>query len=90
VKTEFKESFARDLKRLKDKAVLGQVKAAIEQIEQASTVQEVSRLKRLSAGSGGNYYRIRIGDYRLGLVIENNVAIFVRCLNRKEIYRFFP
>ena len=65
------------------------MKAAIEQIEQAATLQEVSRLKRL-AGSGDNYYRIRIGDYRLGPVVENDVVIFVRCLNRKEIYRFFP
>ncbi len=89
MKTEFKESFARDLKRLKDRVVLRQVKAAIEEVEQAATLQEVGCLKRLS-GSGGNYYRIRIGDYRLGLVIENDVVIFVRCLNRKEIYRFFP
>jgi mRNA interferase RelE/StbE len=89
VKTEFRESFVRDLKRLKVKTVFGQVKAAIEQVEQAATLQEVSRLKRLT-GSGGNYYRIRIGDYRLGLVVENDMAIFVRCLSRKEIYRFFP
>ncbi|HEX8633368.1 MAG TPA: type II toxin-antitoxin system RelE/ParE family toxin [Pyrinomonadaceae bacterium] len=89
MKTEFRGSFTRDLKRLKDRAVFGQVKAAIEEVEQAATLQEVSRLKRL-AGSGGNYYRIRVGDYRLGLVFENDMAIFVRCLNRKEIYRFFP
>lgn len=89
MKTEFRESFARDLKRLKDKTLLGQVKAAIEQVEQAATLQEVSRLKRL-LGSGGNYYRIRVGDYRLGLVVENGIIVFVRCLNRKEIYRFFP
>jgi len=89
VKTEFKGSFTRDLKRLKDRIVFGQVKAAIEEVEQAATLQEVSRLKRL-AGSDGNHYRIRVGDYRLGLVVENDVAIFVRCLNRKEIYGFFP
>lgn len=89
MKTAFKESFARDLKRLKDKTVFEQVKAAIEQVEQAATLQEVSRLKRL-VGSGGNYYRIRIGDYRVGLIVDSEVVIFVRCLNRKEIYRFFP
>jgi mRNA interferase RelE/StbE len=89
MKTEFKESFARDLKRLKDKTVFGQVKTTIEQVEQAATLQDVSRLKRL-VGSGGNYYRIRVGDYRLGLIIENDMVVFVPCLNRKEIYRFFP
>jgi mRNA interferase RelE/StbE len=89
VRTEFKASFTRDLKRIKDRTVFGQVKAAIEEVEQAATLQEVSRLKRLT-GSGSNYYRIRVGDYRLGVIIEHEVVVFVRCLNRKEIYRFFP
>jgi hypothetical protein len=39
VKTEFKGSFTRDLKRLKDRTVFGQVKAAIEEVEQAATLQ---------------------------------------------------
>ena len=89
MKTEFKESFARDLKKLKSKTLFRQIKTAIEDVEQAATLLEVGRLKRL-AGSGGNYYRIRVGDYRIGLLVENDVAVFVRCLNRKEIYRYFP
>jgi len=38
----------------------------------------------------GKYYRIRLGDYRLGFVFERGAVTFVRCLNRKEIYRYFP
>lgn len=37
-----------------------------------------------------SYYKIRFGDYRVGLKIENDVVIFERALHRKEIYRFFP
>jgi mRNA interferase RelE/StbE len=36
------------------------------------------------------YYRIRLGDYRVGLKIENNTVCFVRFLHRKDIYRYFP
>ena len=31
-----------------------------------------------------------MGDYRLGITMEGDVAVLVRFLNRREIYRFFP
>lgn len=88
MKAEFKESFARDLKKVKDKSLLQRVKATIEQVEQATTPQEIDHLKHL-AGSG-HYYRIRIGDYRLGLRLDGETIVFVRCLHRREVYRYFP
>lgn len=51
-------------------------------------MEEIPSLKRLRAK--GPYYRIRVGDYRLGLSIENDRATFVRILHRREIYRYFP
>lgn len=33
---------------------------------------------------------MRVVDYRAGRVIDNESVAFVRCLNRKEIYRYFP
>ncbi len=40
--------------------------------------------------TGKNYFRIRIGDYRVGIKITGNEILFVRILHRKEIYKFFP
>ncbi len=37
-----------------------------------------------------NFYRIRIGDYRIGLKVENEDVIFIRVLHRKDVYRHFP
>ncbi len=43
-----------------------------------------------------NKYRIRLGNYRIGISIENNknydfdIFWFERFLNRKNIYRYFP
>jgi len=43
--------------------------------------------KRLSKPG---YFRIKIGDFRIGLRTAEDTLIFLRCLDRKEIYRHFP
>lgn len=86
--TQFREIFDEDLSAINDASVLRRIKKAIEQIEAARTFQEIPNLKRLEAK--GKYYRIRVGDYRMGFVFEQGAVTFVRCLNRKEIYRYFP
>jgi mRNA interferase RelE/StbE len=88
MKVTFRQSFARDLKKVKDQAVLDRVRRAIEQIDGASTTQELRDLKKMSGV--GNFYRIRVGDYRLGVVVEGGHVEFVRCLPRCDLYRFFP
>jgi len=88
VKVEFRDSFAKDLKSIKDKSLLNRVKEVVENVEKVASLDEIRNLKKLKGG--GNYFRLRIGDYRMGIVLENDTVIFVRFLNRKDIYRFFP
>ena len=88
MKVRFKASFARDLRALKDKALLERIKELIANVEAAQSLAEVSNLKKLH-GAGG-YHRIKIGDYRVGLAIEEEVVVFVRVLHRREVYRYFP
>jgi mRNA interferase RelE/StbE len=88
VKVEFRESFAKDLKGVKDKSLLKRAKELIEAIEQANSLVDTPNSKKLKGG--GNYFRLRIGDYRIGITLENDTVIFVRFLNRKDIYKYFP
>jgi mRNA interferase RelE/StbE len=88
VKVEFRESFAKDLKGVKEKGLLKRVQEIIEAIEKAHSLAELSNLKKLKGG--GNYFRVRVGDYRVGIALENDTIIFVRFLNRKDIYKYFP
>lgn len=85
---EFRTSFARDLKTVRDAALLTRIQSAIETVQQAETLQDIPNLLKLQGG--GNFYRLRVGDYRLGLEITGETAAFVRCLNRSEIYKNFP
>ena len=88
MKVEFRASFVKDLRHLKNKELLSRIKQTIELVEKAQSQPDMANLKRLKGGH--NYSRIRVGEYRLGLIIEGTTATFVRCLKRKEIYRFFP
>jgi mRNA interferase RelE/StbE len=85
---EFKSSFARDLTRIKDGSLKRRVKEMIELVERVDTLQEIGGIRKLRGGD--QYYRIRIGDYRLGLLLDEDTVIFVRFLHRKDIYRYFP
>ena len=88
MKVEFKQSFLTDLEKVRHESILGKIREEIELAEKATNLQELHSIKKLRGGKG--YYRIRIGDYHLGLVVEEATIIFIRCLHRKDIYRYFP
>ena len=88
MKTEFKSSFTKDLKKVSSGDVKRQLLEVIAQVENSKNLLEIEHVKKLRGAE--NYYRIRVGDYRLGLKVENNTVIFVRFLDRKDIYRYFP
>lgn len=88
MKVAFRDSFAKDLKGVKEKRLLNRVREVIESAEKATSLTELPNLKRLKGG--GNYFRVRVGDYRLGVALENDAVVFVRFLNRKDIYKRFP
>ncbi|MBU4357631.1 MAG: type II toxin-antitoxin system RelE/ParE family toxin [Proteobacteria bacterium] len=89
MKTEFTKSFAKDLKKhAKDKKLLTRIKEIILEVEAAEDTTAINNLKKLKAE--GSYFRIRSGNYRLGLIIDGETVTFVRALPRKEIYRYFP
>jgi len=88
VKVIFRRSFAKDLKKIRRKALRQELQAVLEQIEQSTTLYDLPNVKHLT--SEGSYYRIRIGDYRLGLLVEDDTVTVVRFLHRRDIYRYFP
>jgi mRNA interferase RelE/StbE len=88
MKVEFRESFAKDLRSVRDRTLFTRVKQVIESAEQARNLDEISNIRKLR--STEQYYRIRIGDYRIGLSADNDTLTFIRFLHRKDIYRYFP
>ena len=89
MKLIFEKRFERDLKKIKDKYVLQELKEIMQKISEVKSLLELDiHIKRMR--SNPNYWRIRIGDYRVGLEKEKDKLIFVRILHRKDIYKYFP
>jgi mRNA interferase RelE/StbE len=88
VRVSFRKSFVRDLRKLKDAKVRGRIREVIEAVEEADSLSDLPDVKKMSGSSG--FYRIRIGSYRIGLMVERGVVEFVRVLDRKDIYTCFP
>jgi mRNA interferase RelE/StbE len=88
MKVEFRKSFEKDLSKIKDGALLQRIQLVIEEAERVDHLSELANIKKLKAAA--EFYRIRVGDYRIGLSVRENIVAFVRVLHRKEIYRQFP
>lgn len=84
----FEESFEKDLVRIKEDKIKAKVRQIISEVKQIKNQQEIRNLKKLKNYT--TYYRIRVGDYRIGVEIVENKIIFVRLLHRKDIYKYFP
>ncbi len=78
----------RDLRKVRDETIRRRLREAIERVEAAETLQEMPNLTRISGSSG--LYRIRVGDYRIGVAATEGDIEFVRCLHRRDIYKYFP
>lgn len=81
-------SFEKDVRKINDANTLRKLGTTIESCISANSIQDIKNFKKLSGFK--NYYRIRLGEYRIGLQLQGQEIIFERILHRKEIYRFFP
>ena len=88
MKTEFKASFLKAIKKIEDNQLKNEIVKTINNVETAENLKQILNLKKLKGFK--QYYRIRIGSYRIGIKIENNTIFFVDIDHRKNIYRIFP
>jgi len=86
---KYAKSFLKDVKRIKDRKVAQRLESSLMLLEEVEALHEVSGVKAMTGASG--YYRIRIGQYRLGIKqMEDGTLMILRFLTRGEIYRYFP
>ena len=87
--TEYLPSFIKDLKTLKCSPYYEKIKTLVfDDIPKLSDINEVKNIKKLKGNKP--FYRVRVGNYRIGFRLDNNILVFMRVLHRKDIYRYFP
>lgn len=87
MKVQFLKSFEKDLTKV-PAPVRHKLVDLIDRLEKAGSIREIGQVKKLHGP--GHAYRIRIGNYRLGIFVEGDLVQLARLLDRKDIYRIFP
>ena len=86
---EYLPTFIKDLKALRSSPVYKTIyELAFEDIPNIDNLSELTNLKKLKGSNTA--YRIRVGNYRIGIFITDDKIQFSRVLHRREIYRYFP
>lgn len=73
---------------MRDRNVLNRVKAVLIELESSESLDSLSNVKVMKGHP--EYFRIRIGNYRLGLKQVDDGVRIIRFLSRGDIYRKFP
>ena len=84
---EIRKSFQKDALKLPT-AYQVQLSKVIDHLSRVNKLSELSSCKKLAGFK--NAYRVRMGEYRIGFIFENETIELVRVLGRKEIYKYFP
>jgi mRNA-degrading endonuclease RelE of RelBE toxin-antitoxin system len=86
---QYRQLFLKDLKKLRKQPVYDQIyELAFTTLPNVRSLQEITNIKAMKGYL--ERYRIRVGDYRIGIVFEGNSIEVMRVLHRREFYRYFP
>ncbi len=88
MKIKYERSFYRDIEKIRDPKIKSKIVEIIVTIKNSTSITDISNVIKLK----GHYsaFRIKIRNYRIGFFLESDVVIFSRCLDRKDIYKYFP
>lgn len=85
----YTKTFLKDLSKITPAKRRQQIeKFVFEELPALSSIEAEGKIEKMTGYK--NHYKIRFGDYRVGLLKNDRTIELQRVLNRKEIYRFFP
>lgn len=89
MKLTTRKSFEKDIEKINSKKLAVQVSIVIEELENSTSLSEINNVKKMK--TQGSYYRIRVGNYRLGFRYDSpDSIVLLRFMHRKNIYTYFP
>ena len=88
MRVEYLSRFSRDIDKLPSTFVRKSVLKVIIKVEEEKSLSEIPNVKKLTGHKSA--YRIRVGDYRIGIFVNRELVQFGRVLHRKDIYKVFP
>ena len=88
MKTEFTKKFSKQVNKSADKFIKKELFAIIKQAQSAQKIEDIPKLKKLKGYK--HTYRIRLGEYRIGIHLNKQTVIFAAFDHRSDNYKNFP
>ncbi|MEO9802246.1 MAG: type II toxin-antitoxin system RelE/ParE family toxin [Reichenbachiella sp.] len=88
MKVIFLKKFSKDLDKIKQPKDREAILSLIESVHNCSSFREIPNTKKLAGFKDA--YRIRLGDLRIGVFVNEDAVDFARVAFRKDIYNLFP
>jgi mRNA interferase RelE/StbE len=88
MQVEISRKFGKQVEKCKDFKMRNKLFLVIKEISEASDLNSIKNLKKLKGHH--SMYRIRLQDYRIGLVLQGNKVILAAFDHRSEMYKYFP
>lgn len=84
----FLKKFSKDLDKINQSKDRKSIAALIQSVKDIQNFEELAGVKKLTGFEDA--FRIRSGNYRIGIFVNGNVIQFARVAHRKDIYKIFP
>ena len=78
----------KEFSKIPSKTRMRMEKFVFKELPKANSIFELGNVEQMKGYP--SYYKIRFGQYRVGLKMKDDKPIFERALHRKDIYRYFP
>lgn len=88
MKIEITRKFQKQVNKSANQKTKDKLRNILQQVQQASDLSDIQNLKKLKGHE--RTWRIKMGEYRIGIHIENNIVIFAAFDHRSDIYKYFP
>ena len=85
---EITKKFGKQVVKCQDEKVRARLSAFIKTIAAAQNLSEIKNLKKLKGHK--EFYRIRMGEYRIGIAFRDKKIILAAFDRRSDIYKYFP
>ena len=89
MEVQYRKLFLKELKKLRGRSVHKQViHLVFTTLPESGRLKDVANVKAMRGYP--NRYRIRLGNYRVGIEVHGDKVEVMRVLHRREFYRYFP
>ena len=88
MQVEFRKKFLKELSKLPNPYQSDIEEFVFEILPSHNNLSEIGKIEKMTGYK--EYFKIRFGDYRVGIKKENNIIIVETVKHRREIYKFFP